>query len=173
MIKSALKTYKKNIWDIFAVTGIVALGVLVALIVAGPNIYSLLNNNVKKIISAATGVASSGFNASAFLDSLTRQLNGLNWRDPVNSIRSLLDVNGFIRLFTNALMESGFQKETITQLTSTINSCADAMVDGAKTQIIIMMTIIGVSCLIAFIASRIVIQWRTIFAVVTFMFTIW
>ncbi|MCQ2794231.1 MAG: hypothetical protein MJ207_02590 [Bacilli bacterium] len=161
MIRSTLHIYRKNVWNIFAVVGIVSLGIIVALIVAAPTIYDLLFYNVTKIIASASAIPQSGFNATAFIDSLTKQLGGLNWGDPFLSITSLLDNQGYVHLFTQALIDSGFQKEVLGNLTTTISECATALVDGIKAQLLTMLVLIGVACLIAFIASRVVIQLRT------------
>ena len=161
MVRSALHIYRKNIWNIFAVTGIVALGVLVALMVATPTIYNLIFYNVTRIISSASSIPQSGFNTASFIDSLNKQFVNLNWRDPVVSIQSLLSSKGYIRIFTQALMDSGFQKEVVGGLITTIGECADAMVDGIKAQLIFMLICIVASGIVAFIAPRVVVQLRT------------
>lgn len=161
MIKSSLKLYKKNIWTFFGVTGIVAIGLFVAFIAAAPVLYDLLNHSISRIISSATALSQSGFNADEFLKSITRQFNGLNWRDPVNSIRSLLDVNSFIRLFTQALQDSGFQQDVVESLKTTINECADQLVSGIREQLTIMVTIVGVASFIGFVVPRVLIQVRS------------
>lgn len=160
MIRSTLQIYRKNIWNVFAVVGIVSLGIIVALIVAAPTIYDLLFYNVTKIIASASSIPQSGFNVSAFIDSLSKQIGGLNWGDPFGSISLLLDNQGYIRLFTQALADSGFQKEVLGNLTATIQESADAIVNGVKAELLTMLVIIASSCGIAFIASRIVIQIR-------------
>ena len=161
MIRSALHIYRKNIWNIFAVTGIVALGVVVAIMVASPVIYNLLFYNVTKIISSATAIPQSGFNLNAFIESLNKQFNGLNWNNPIASITGLLDSKGYIRMFTQALMDSGFQKEVVSGLLDTIALCADDLVAGIKEQLIFMLTCIVASGIVAFIAPRVVVQLRT------------
>lgn len=161
MIRSALHIYRKNIWNIFAVTGIVAFGVVVALMVATPVIYNLLFYNVTRVISSATSIPESGFNFNAFIESLNKQIGGLNWNNPVASIQGLLDSKGYIRMFTQALMDSGFQKDVVGGLLDTIAICADELVAGIKEQLIFMLICVGVACLIAFIAPRVVVQLRT------------
>lgn len=158
MIKSALKIYRKNIWNIFAATGIVALGILVALIVAAPALYDLLYYNISRVMSAALTIPKSGFDGGAFLESITRQLNGLNWRDPINSVQSMLGIQPIIHLFKQALEDSGMQFEVVNQLMGTINQCANEIVAGTKDELIFVITCVGTSCAIAFISSRIVIQ---------------
>lgn len=161
MIRSALHIYRKNIWNIFAVTGIVAFGVLVAFVVAAPSIYNVINYNVAKVVSAASSVPQSGFDVTAFINSFSKQLGGLNWRDPIVSIQSLLDSKRIINLFTQSLMDSGFQSEVVGGLLNTIAICADDLVAGVKEQLVFMLTCIVASSLVAFVAPRIVIQLRT------------
>lgn len=161
MIKSALKTYRNNIWSVFAATGIVALGVLVALIVAAPTLYDLLYYNIVRVMSAALTIPKSGFSTEAFLESISQQLNSLNWRDPINSVMSMLDSQSLIHFFKIALENSGMQMEVINELMSTINQVVDEIVAGVKDQLIFMITCVGVSCIIAFISSRIIIQLTT------------
>ncbi len=161
MIKTALKTYRKNIWSVFATTGIVALGVLVALIVAAPTIYYLLYYNVFRIISAASSLTKSGFDVTAFIESISRQLNGINWRDPINAVQSMLNVDSIVHLFKQALIDSGFQEALLQDILKTVNECANEIVAGVKDELIFMVTCVGASCVLAFIASRVVIQRTT------------
>ncbi|MCQ2742840.1 MAG: hypothetical protein MJ239_06060, partial [Bacilli bacterium] len=160
MFRSALKAFKKNIWDVFAITGFVAVGILIGVLVAFPVINNEINVSVNKIISKATAIPYSGFDISKFLTSVTDQLKNLDFRNPVRTIVELVERNGFFRIFMNALTDANFNKDVLIEMKDVVEQCSDSLIHIVKREGIFVITCTLISSVIALVASRVIIQIR-------------
>ncbi|MCQ2748338.1 MAG: hypothetical protein MJ223_03930 [Mycoplasmoidaceae bacterium] len=59
-----------------------------------------------------------------------------------------------------AIADSGLQTEVLEQMKETTTVCANDLVNGIKDQLVVIFICVGVSSLVAFFASRLVIQLR-------------
>lgn len=161
MFRSALKVFKKNIWDVFAVAGFIAIGILVGILIILPVIGNEINISVNKIIAHATAISYSGFDSSAFLNSLIDQVKSLDTKNLVRTVNVLVEQNGIYRIFMDALKDANFNQEVLFEMKDVVTQCSDNLINILKDQLLRFVICVGVSFVIALISSRLIIQIRS------------
>lgn len=161
MFRSALKVFRKNIWDVFAITGFIAIGILLGFLITMPAINNEVDISVSKIVAHATAIPYSGFDPATFLKSVTEQFKNLDLRNPVRTISVLIEENGLYRIFMGALEDANFNKDVLIEIKDTVTACSDNLVKIIRVQLISLSVCVLVSSVIGLISSRVIIQLRS------------
>lgn len=161
MIKSALNTYKKNIWDIFAVVGFVSIGIFIGLIAVIPAIRNLIFVSYNKIIAEATSIHGT-FNSNTFLNSLNNQINNLDWSNPIRTLKILFENNGLLNIITRSLKDAGFNEAQLGEIINGVIKINDNFIKTTYAQISIFVVCITSISLIGYLLTKIVIQMRSV-----------
>lgn len=160
MIKSGLNIYKKNIWEVFALVGFISIGLIIAFIAIFPSVSSLFNNSIGRIASEASGLVS-GFKKDTFFIEVSNALSKLDWANPIKTIQDLLQNNGLFNLLVSALKKSGVGDSEIVKLGNVINSVIKDGTFIITNITIVFISIIGVTGLIGYLLTKIIVQTRS------------
>lgn len=161
MFRSALKVFRKNIWDVFAITGFITIGILFGLLITMPVINNEIDISVSKIVAHATAIPYSGFDPASFLKSITDQFKNLDLRNPMRTIAVLIEQNGLYRIFMNALEDANFNKEVLIEMKDTVIACSDSLIKVIRQQIVNLSICVLISSILALVSSRVIIQIRS------------
>jgi len=160
MIKSGLKIYKNNIWEVFALIGFVSIGLLIGFFVVSPLLSSVLTNSIGSVESLVTKHVQS-FNSEKFSAEFIKQLRELDWVNPVRTIKSLIENNGLFQIITASLESSGVDPQIVTIIANGIQDvCQIAIIDAVKI-LLFLATIVGITTFIGYLGTRIIIQARS------------
>lgn len=160
MIKSGLKIYKNNIWEVFALLGFISIGLLIGIFTLLPIINSLFSNSLGRIASEAS-VVGAKLDLGVFINEIQKRLDGLDWANPIRTIKLLFDNNGFFDIVIKSLESCGLNHDQIVRISNVVHDvCHNAIFDTAQV-IIAFLIIIAATGLIGFLGVRILIQARS------------
>lgn len=159
MIKSALKIYKNNIWEVFALLGFVSIGLLIGLVILIPNANSLFINSLGKIGSAISNQGAT-LDLTRFLTELENRMNHLDWANPIRSIRILFNNNGLFNMIVDSLHACGVSETIIKNINNTVHDVVRNLLFSSVDIILILVAITGATSFVGYIFVRIIIQAR-------------
>jgi len=160
MIKSGLKIYKNNIWEVFALLGFISIGLVIGFFVLFPLINSLTINSLARVGSSISDAGGS-INLTQFINEFQKRINSLDWANPVRAIRILYDNNGLFDAIIESLKSCGVKGDVITKVANDIHDIARNFLFSSVDIGLMLIAILGASTFVGYLFTRIIIQDRS------------